>query len=237
LKSSRMNCMAAKHIKIHQTILFMVFTLILCSACSNNLDVDRTFTGRSLGDVSDHLFVRAPTSIREGDIRQVTLFLQIDGTDILKSQNLDGDSTDDDAFNELLGIFQTHNILVKTRFDIPGVDFAPRGELFEPLKPGVPVKYNWQIRPGETGEYQGTVWVHLIYIPLADGESEQRLLSIQQVDIRSMDFFGLNGSQARVIGTLGTIIGILLIIDLMIGLLKNSTSLLFTKRIRKNDVE
>lgn len=205
----------------------MVVTLILIAACRSDLNADSMINQGSSANAKDQLLVQAPTSIRVGDIEQVTLILQIDGTELIESQNL-VDSTANEPVNEFTEIFLKYNILVKTRFDMAGVNYAPRGELFEPLKPGIPVKFNWKIRSDESGKYQGTIWVYLVYIPLAGGESEQRLFSIQNIDVRSKELFGLSGSQARVIGTLGTIVGSLLIIDILVALLRKSKGY-FTK--------
>jgi hypothetical protein len=108
---------------------------------------------------------------------------------------------------------------------------SPEGDSREPMRPGRSVTFLWTIRPDAIGNYDGTIWLHLVFVPLksdrANELSTDRIpVATQPITIRVVDFLGLGGMPARVVGGIGTLLGSVLGLDNIIPWL--------WKRTRKN---
>ena len=104
-------------------------------------------------------------------------------------------------------VYETHFVVAEARLELAGMAYAPTGQISEGLLPGKPAAFFWQVRPPQAGESRGTVWLHLRYLPLDGGEEARRVLSAQIVEIRAVSLFGLSGRWARVLGSVGVIVG------------------------------
>ncbi len=118
-------------------------------------------------------------------------------------------------------VYNTHNLIVEALLDMSGVQHAPSGELSETLRPGKPVMFLWHLRALEASKYRGTIWLHLRFDPLDGGSESSSLLSARLIDIEAFDFFGLNGSLARVVGSVGLVMGSILGLDGVVSRLWN----------------
>ena len=87
----------------------------------------------------------------------------------------------------------------------------PQGTISEPIAPVEAVTFYWSVRPQESVNYEGTVWLHLRFIPMStlNGEKESRIpVSVQFVEIEAKSFLGfMKGGAARGIGALGSLVG------------------------------
>jgi hypothetical protein len=108
---------------------------------------------------------------------------------------------------EIPNLYETHNVTAEASLNLAGMEVAPNGATFEPLKPGQSATFFWSIHPREAGTYRGTVWLHLNFKDKLTGEESRIALSAQAVEIEAVDFFGLSVNFARTSGVVGSIIG------------------------------
>jgi hypothetical protein len=106
-----------------------------------------------------------------------------------------------------------YSVLAEARLELPGVPHSPVGVVSQALLPGWPVTFVWDLRPMLAGQAQGTVWLHLRFIPLAGGRELRQVLTAQRLDIRVIDFIGVSGPWARALGSAGAVIGAVLCLD------------------------
>jgi hypothetical protein len=169
-----------------------------------------------------------PPRIRAGDSDVVRLTLEVD-------ENGGVTPTVSEAGNVTRGqtviipnLFDTHNVLAEARLDLAGVDVRPSETISETLLPLQKITFFWSVLPGEVGNYKGTVWFYLHFIPKTSAGLESRqALSAQPIEIEATSFFGLGATPARWLGCLGTLIGSLLGLPFLESILK-----LLWKRLR-----
>ena len=75
------------------------------------------------------------------------------------------------------------------------------GEASQGLILGRPVLFVWDLRPDLAEEMDGTVWLHLSYIPVAGGPVMRQVLTAQRIEIRATDLLSLSGPWARALGS------------------------------------
>jgi hypothetical protein len=102
-------------------------------------------------------------------------------------------------------IYDTHNVMAEARLDIAGLAVAPDALVSVSLRPGETVEFRWNLRAAETGTYRGTVWLYLRYLPLDGGPESRDALKAIDIDIRVVNFLGIGGPAARMMGLLGVI--------------------------------
>jgi hypothetical protein len=105
------------------------------------------------------------------------------------------------------------NHLAAARLEFAGLLYTPADIVSQPLIQGKPVAFHWQVRPDGRGVYKGVVWLYFHSVPLDGGPESSRPVSAQEIEIRSIDFFGLSGMAARVSGGAGLLVGLLLILE------------------------
>jgi hypothetical protein len=146
------------------------------------------------------LFLQWPSVMRTGDLGLIRLVL--------------GPAEQESAppqASPLAGI--AYSVLAEARLELPAIRHTPLGEVSQALLPGRPVSFVWDILPNLAGEMDGTVWLHLRFIP-ATGEQELRqVLTAQRLEIRVIDFLGLSGPWARSLGSAGVVVGAVLALD------------------------
>lgn len=106
-------------------------------------------------------------------------------------------------------IFATYTILTVARLDLAGLE-TPLTEIRESLLPGRQATFRWAVRAGEPGVYRGTIWLHLQFVPKANGPVDERLVLARPLEIRVADVMGFPGSIARFLGGTGIVISLLL---------------------------
>ncbi len=160
------------------------------------------------------LVVEWPQTIRQGDSDTIRLTLEVDEagritpTALIEGHEVLGSPV------EIPNLYETHNVVAEARLDLAGMEIVPGAEISESLRPGQPVNFFWSVRPGEPGDYRGTLWLHLRFIPIEPGGQEERIaLTAQQIEIRAVNLLGLGGTPARLLGVAGTLAGSLLGLD------------------------
>jgi hypothetical protein len=115
---------------------------------------------------------------------------------------------------EIPNVYATHNVVAEARLDLAGVQAQPSSAIREPLRPGRSALFQWSIRASEPGRYRGTVWLHLHFIPLEEGQMEQQIpLTAQLISIEVVNFLGLGGAPVRLMGGIGAALGFGLSLD------------------------
>jgi len=159
------------------------------------------------------LVLEWPGKIRTGDSDLVILKLEIsDSRKLTPTAEFLGHEIKAEPV-EIPNVYDTHSVVAQARLDMIGVNYTPRGEVSEPMQPGDPVQFIWSVRPREVGSHRGTIWVHLVFVPLGDGEASRQPLSAQVIEIDAVNLLGLGGTPARVIGAVGTFLGAFLGLD------------------------
>jgi hypothetical protein len=163
------------------------------------------------------LFMEWPPTIRVGDSRRIHLSLQVDAEGRLTPTVSEAGNLSSGEPVQIPNLYATHNVVVEARFDIAGLQVSPEGEVMEPMQPGQKVDFYWSVKPLDVGTYQGTIWLHLHFIPLESGlqgGADSRIaLSAQPVEIQAINFLGLGGMPARILGGVGALLGSVLGLD------------------------
>lgn len=113
----------------------------------------------------------------------------------------DGDAAGNDVYVE-------YNVIVEARLDLPLADVRPAELVSAALVEGGGATFYWQVNPHEEGALRGTVWLYLRFIPKAGGEETRQPVSAQLVEVRSQSMLGRSGSEARLLGVIGFVVGI-----------------------------
>jgi hypothetical protein len=103
--------------------------------------------------------------------------------------------------------------IVEAHLDILGLQYTPTGENREAYHQGQPVMFLWRVRTPVANIYRGTIWLHVL-TNSQDGSKETRnILSAPRVEIEGISFLGLGGTAARVLGSVGVVVGSFLGLD------------------------
>ena len=153
------------------------------------------------------LTLEYPPSIRAGDSDVVRLTLEVDNQgNLTPTVSVEGNVTQGQVV-VIPNVYETHNILAEARLDLAGADVRPSDTISETLLPGQKVTFYWSIKPDDIGNYKGTVWFYLHFVPKAGGMESRQALSAQTVEINSTALFGIKAGVARWLGLAGTFIG------------------------------
>ena len=106
-------------------------------------------------------------------------------------------------------LYETHNVGVEASFDIAGIEVKPSGSVYQPLRQGAPVTFNWSVRAPQVGKFRGTIWVYLVFVDKATNEESRLPVSAQVIDIEAVDFFGFSTNFVETSGVVGSILGII----------------------------
>ncbi|MFL7867913.1 MAG: hypothetical protein AB8I58_03740 [Anaerolineales bacterium] len=160
---------------------------------------------------SRRLTLEFPPVIRTGDSARVRLQLEVDDKgNVTPTAIVEGNVVTGEVV-QIPNLYETHFVVAEARLDMAGVEVQPQGTISEPMSPGKPVTFYWSVHPEESGRYEGTVWLHLHFIPMTTliGEQESRIVvSVQFLDIEAKSFLGfMKGGAARGIGALGSVVG------------------------------
>jgi hypothetical protein len=160
---------------------------------------------------SRRLTLEFPLVMRTGDSTRIRLQLEVDEQgNITPTAVVEGNEVTGEVV-EIPNLYETHNVIAEARLDMAGMEVQPSGPISESLLQGQPVIFYWSVRPEESGSYEGTVWLHLRFVPKGGGEGSRIPVSVQFLEIEARSFLGfLPGRAARGIGALGSVVGSIL---------------------------
>jgi hypothetical protein len=153
------------------------------------------------------LTVEFPAQMRAGDSDLVRLTLEVDDLGNVTPTAQIGGNVITGKVVVIPNLYESHNVIAETRFDIAGMEIRPAELVSEPLSPGSSVTFYWSIRPPEAGVYHGTIWLYLRFVDKSSGEESRKTVSAQIVEIEAVNLFGLSGNLARTTGVVGSVIG------------------------------
>lgn len=131
---------------------------------------------------------------------------------------------------ELTNVYEGYNLMAEGRLDVAGMQVSPANPRRASMPPGQNVSFKWTIRPSKAVTYPGEMWLSIRFLPLDGGEAIPVPIFVQGVNIHASSLLGLSGPQARLFGGLGSMIGLVLSYDVMIGVVKK-----VIKKITKKD--
>jgi hypothetical protein len=167
------------------------------------------------------LTLEYPAMMRLGDSTRLRLQLEVDDLGNITPTAVIGGNVVIGEVIQIPDLYQTHNVIAEARLDLAGMQVQPAQAISEPLSPGKSVAFFWSVHPNDPGIYQGTVWLHLVFISKDTYEQSRIPLSVQFIDIRVNTLFGrLSGSTARGVGAIGSAIGSVLGFPFVSDLLK-----------------
>lgn len=152
------------------------------------------------------LVLEWPEKIRQGDSDIVRLTLKLDEQgQLTATAEIEGNEVTSTPV-EIPNLYETHSVQAQARLDLGGVSISPSDTVSQALLPGEEVTFNWSVHPGEVGRYRGTVWFGLRFLPKSGGEAIEKQLSAQIIEIQCVNFLGMSGSAARVLGGAGVLV-------------------------------
>lgn len=159
------------------------------------------------------LVLEWPPRIKTGDAKVIRLSLVMDERgNMTPTAFVEGNQLQTEPV-QVPNLYATHDVIAEVRLDMAGIEYTPSGDVAEPLRPGQPVTFLWSVRPNDAGSYQGTIWVHLRFVPFGGGPETRSVLSAQIIEIQAVNLLGLGGSAARVLGSIGTVLGSAISLD------------------------
>jgi len=157
------------------------------------------------------LTLEFPPKIRAGDADLIRLTLEVDEQgNLTPTAEIDGHEVTGETI-EVENLYETHYIIAESRLDMAGVQIVPPELISEPLLPEESVTFYWSISAPDAGNYLGTVWFYLRYIPKDGGAESRRAVSAQRIEIESTKFFSiLSADSAKKLGAIGSFLGVVL---------------------------
>jgi hypothetical protein len=153
------------------------------------------------------LTLEFPPRMRAGDSDLVRLTLEVDDLgNVTPTAQIEGNVITGQVI-EIPNLYESHNVIAETRFDIAGMEVRPADLVSEALSPGSSVTFYWSLRPPEAGVYHGTIWLHLRFVDKSSGEESRKAVSAQLLEIEAANLLGFSGNLARTTGVVGSIVG------------------------------
>ena len=153
------------------------------------------------------LTIEFPPRMRAGDSDVVRLTLEVDELGNITPTAQIGGNVITGEVVEIPSLYESHQVIAETRFDIAGLEIRPAELVSEPLSPGSSVTFYWSIRPPEVGDYRGTIWLYLRFVDKLNGAESRKTVSAQIVEIEAVNFLGLSANFARTTGVVGSVVG------------------------------
>lgn len=152
------------------------------------------------------LILEFPPKIRLGDSDVVRLILDVDDDGTLTQTVIAEGNIIMGSMVNIKNLFDTHNVVAEARLDMAGVDIRPSETVRETLLPRQKITFYWSVLPADVGQYRGTVWFYLDYIPKSSGLESRQALSARPIEIEATSFLGLKANPARWLGLTGIFI-------------------------------
>ena len=176
-----------------------------------------------------YLKLEFPPRIRAGDSDIIRLTLEVDDQgNVVPTAEVEGNVVSGEVI-EIPNLYETHHVIAEARFDIAGMEVRPSELISEPISEGQTAIFFWSVRPDDVGVYRGTIWLYLRFVEKSSGGESQKTVSVQTVEIESVNFLGLSANLARSTGVVGSLVGTILGLPFFEDIVK----LLLRKRLQK----
>jgi len=109
-------------------------------------------------------------------------------------------------------LYEEYRVIAEARLELPFANVRPADIVSTALGQGGAATFYWEVTPREQGVSRGTAWLYLRLVPKAGGPAGETrgAVSAQSVAIRSRSVLGRTGSQARAMGVVGVIVGLVM---------------------------
>lgn len=156
------------------------------------------------------LTLEFPSQIRVGDSERMRLTLEVDDLgNVTPTAEFGGNVVTGDVI-EIPNLYETHHVIAEARFDVAGMEVVPPDLASQVLAQGQAVTFFWSIRPTATGTFSGTVWLFLRFVDRQTSEESRKAISAQLVEIDAVKVLGLPAGLARILGGVGSVVGMII---------------------------
>lgn len=152
------------------------------------------------------LIIEWPEHLRAGDSDLILLSVAVDENGQFTTSTQSSDIAEVGIPVDIPNLYETHNVMAAARLEMAGLE-VEQEEIREPLRPGKPVTFRWNIRAGEAGTYRGVLWLHLEFVPKNGGDIERMTLLARPVEIETVGLLGLSVQMARGLAGVGLLVG------------------------------
>jgi hypothetical protein len=157
-----------------------------------------------------YLTLEYPPRMRAGDSDIIRLTLEVDDLgNITPTAEIEGNVVTGKVI-EIPNLYETHQVIVESRFDVAGMEVRPSELISAPISEGQTAVFYWSIRPDDVGFYRGTIWLYLRFVDKSSGEESQKMVSAQVVEIEAVNLLGFSANTARATGMVGSVLGTIL---------------------------
>jgi hypothetical protein len=133
-------------------------------------------------------------------------------------------------------IYNNYNIMAEARFEVAGISVSPANPTRESMPPGQTVNFTWQIKPDQSGTYDGTVWLSLRFLPLDGSPASQVPIFIHQVKIQAYSLFGMNETIAYFAGGSAALLSVVIVFGDMIDFIRRRMRKISNKSVQGTKV-
>lgn len=155
-----------------------------------------------------------PSTMRIGDIKTIELTFLPTAEGFASSRLYPG----------LVDVYTNYNVMVEARYEVAGVNVIPANPTRESLFVGQSVRFKWDISVYDEGDFTGTIWLSLRFVPLDGSDPVQVPIFVNEVTLHARTLFNMSGPVTRITGSLGFIIVIFLFFNDMIIIIKRKKS-------------
>ena len=172
--------------------------------------IPTTFKEDSQLSQSEYLSVTIewPSFIRCGEVGVISLDIESGRLNTSGSYTLAG--LENRGSQGMLDLSMSRNILAETRLDLANIQIDPSADASQPLLPGKNVTFWWNVTAKMAGRLEGTLWLHLRYIPVDGDQEARRSLLAYPIEINAIRLAGLSGVSGRWLGSFGVFLSALL---------------------------
>lgn len=176
----------------------------------------------------------SPSLIRLGEVALIRLTVTIEEN---IKVDLEMNASQLPTVAELGDVFDSYHLIAEARLEMPRLFVSPSNMVSQPIRAGQSITYTWSIPASAVGEYDGTAWFFLRFVPksgdekstgqdsdddmAAQGDSLMEAVTelpvaAIPVHVRVVSLLGMKGSTARIIGTVGLFASLLIALPLLL---------------------
>ena len=179
------------------------------------------------------LTLDSPSVLRLGEVAVIRLTVRIEESNPV---DLEMNALSLPAITEMGDVFDAYHLIAEARLELPRIFVSPRDTTSQPLRAGQTITFTWSVPANAVGEYEGTAWFFLHFIPKAGDEKttgqdssndpaaqgsspkvEVELpVAAIPVRVRVVSFLGMSGSTARILGIAGLCLSFLIALPLIL---------------------
>lgn len=100
--------------------------------------------------------------------------------------------------------------ILQSRLELAGITQTPTGEISQLLTLEHPVAFLWNLRSNQMGNYPGDVWLYVRQYSQNEAQKQRKVVLSHHFDFPVSGLLGLSGLQARILGSVGLVVGIVL---------------------------